>query len=50
MKFMIEYLGETSLQLDFLEYYNEKSTEIIQLQFKDSKSSSISVKLAYRRM
>lgn len=36
-----EYMGEIELPLNFLEYYGEKSTEMITLNFKDKRGSVI---------
>lgn len=45
-----EYLGEASIQLDFLEYYNGKETEKISLNLGDAKSGSVVIQMAYRTM
>ncbi|KAI8901879.1 hypothetical protein BC833DRAFT_617246 [Globomyces pollinis-pini] len=43
-----EYLGSSEIQLDFLEYYGGKETELIQLALKNGGYESISIKLMYR--
>jgi Ca2+-dependent lipid-binding protein len=45
-----EYIGEASIQLDFLEYYNGKETEKISLELKDVKHGFMVVQLAYKPM
>lgn len=42
-----EYIGETSIQLDFLEYYGTKATEPITLKLKED-SGSVILQLAFR--
>lgn len=44
---IIEYIGETSIQLDFLEYYGTKETEPITLKLKED-SGSVILQLAFR--
>jgi hypothetical protein len=45
---MIAYLGQAEIQLDFLEYYGGKETEVIQLPMKDGNFATIDLKLVYR--
>jgi hypothetical protein len=42
------YLGQAEIQLDFLEYYGGKETELIQLPMKDGVFEKIDIKLVYR--
>jgi hypothetical protein len=44
----VEYLGEGSIQLDFLEYYAGKQTENIKLHLKDGGYECISIKMMYK--
>ncbi|EPZ31817.1 Intersectin-1 like protein [Rozella allomycis CSF55] len=41
------YLGQCEIQLDFLEYYGEKETEIIELSLKDVPKGSLLIQLQY---
>jgi hypothetical protein len=43
-----EYMGQVSIQLDFLEYYNGKETEKMTLDLKDAKGGMIVLQMAYR--
>jgi hypothetical protein len=43
-----EYLGQAEIQLDFLEYYGGRETEVIMLKMKDGGFEKISIKMTYR--
>ncbi|KAJ3337239.1 Intersectin 1 (SH3 domain protein), partial [Kappamyces sp. JEL0680] len=42
------YLGQAEIQLDFLEYYAGKQTEVIKLSLKDGGYEHLSIKMVYK--
>jgi hypothetical protein len=48
---ILEYLGHAEIQLDFLEYYGERETEMINLAIKDGDLfHQLDIKLLYRNI
>ncbi|KAJ1342866.1 hypothetical protein BSLG_002525 [Batrachochytrium salamandrivorans] len=43
-----EYLGQAQIQMDILEYYGGKATEVITLDLRDASQGKIEVQLMYR--